>query len=317
MNNTATNKSKIVIIGAGKVGTNVAYTIMMNNLTSEIVLIDVDKERARGEALDMCHGITFFKQLIIRGGDYSDCADADLIIHSAGVGRKPGQTRIDLARTNVAVTREIMNDVMKYAVDPLFVIISNPLDVITYLVQKEYNLPATRVIGTGTMLDTGRFRYLLSNHCDVDVRNVHAYIVGEHGDSSVPVWSRATIASKPFDEFCEDCPRRCHMINRQKIYEQTRDAGADIIKAKGATSYGISLATARLAGALMGDERSILTVSSTINGNYGIEDVALSLPCVINRDGIARYHDLRMNSLEIAMLRESAEKLKAVIKEVL
>ena len=315
--NIASNKSKVVVIGAGKVGSTVAYTIMMNNLTSEIVLVDVDKSRARGEALDISHGIAYFKQLTIREGDYEDCADADVIIISAGIGRQPGQTRIDLARTNVSITRDILSKIMKYASNPLIMLISNPVDVLTYMVQKESGLPATRVIGTGTMLDTGRFRYLLSQHCKVDVRNVHAYIVGEHGDSEVPVWSRASIASKPFDEYCEDCPRRCQKINRQQIFEETRDGGAEIIKAKGATFYGVALAATRLLGAIMGDENSVLTLSTSLNGNYGISDVAVSLPCVVNRSGIDRYLDIRMTDDELTQLRLSAEKLKGVIKQVL
>jgi len=316
MMNRATNKSKVVVIGAGKVGATVAYTIMMNNLTSEIVLVDVDRDRARGEALDISHGIAYFKQLTIRDGDYADCADADVIVLTAGIPRQPGQTRLDLARTNVAVTREIVYNVMKHADNPLFVVISNPVDVLTYVVQKESGLPSSRVIGSGTTLDTGRFRYLLSQHCQVDVRNVHAYIIGEHGDSEVPVWSRASIASKPFDEYCEDCPRRCLKINREHIFKQTRDAGAEIIKLKGATFYGVALAATRIVGAIMGDENSVLTVSSVLDGNYGISDVALSLPCIINRDGIDRYLNIRISDEELVKLQESAEKLKAVIRDV-
>ena len=314
--NKATNKSKVVVIGAGKVGATVAYTIMMNKLASEIVLLDVNRNKARGEALDISHGIAYFKQLTIRDGDYADCADADVIVLTAGIPRKPGQTRLDLARTNVAVTREIVSNVMKHADNPLFVVISNPVDVLTYVVQKESGLPSSRVIGSGTTLDTGRFRYLLSQHCQVDVRNVHAYIIGEHGDSEVPVWSRASIASKPFDEYCEDCPRRCLKINREHIFKQTRDAGAEIIKLKGATFYGVALAATRIVGAIMGDENSVLTVSSVLDGNYGISDVALSLPCIINRDGIDRYLNIRISDEELVKLQESAEKLKAVIRDV-
>ena len=314
--NTATNKSKVVVVGAGKVGASVAYTIMMNNLTSEIVLVDVDRGRARGEALDISHGIAYFKQLTIRDGDFEDCADADVIVITAGIPRQQGQTRIDLARTNVGVTRDIVRRIMEYATNPLFVVISNPVDVLTYVVQKESGLPANRVIGSGTTLDTGRFRYLLSQHCKVDVRNVHAYIIGEHGDSEVPVWSRASIASKPFDEYCEDCPRRCLKINRQQIFEQTRDAGAEIIKLKGATFYGIALAATRIVGAIMGDENSVLTVSSVLDGNYGISDVALSLPCIVNRNGIDRYLNIRMSDEELMQLGESADKLKSVLDEV-
>jgi len=308
------NNSKIVVIGAGRVGATVAYTVMLNNLASEIVLIDADRDRARGEALDISHGIAFFKQVVVRDGDYSDCADADIIIVCAGAARKEGQTRIDLARTNVAIARGISSKIMEHAKNPLIIVISNPVDILTYVFQKSTGLPPGRVIGSGTTLDTGRLRYLLSQHCDIDVRNVHAYIIGEHGDSEVPVWSRASIASKPFDEYCEDCPRACGSINRRKLFEETRDGGAEIIRLKGSTYFGVAQAAARIADAVMGNKNSVLTVSSVLNGNYGIYDVALSLPCVINYDGISRYLDIRINEQEEKLLKESAEKLREVIR---
>lgn len=315
--NTKAINSKIVVIGAGKVGSIVAYTLMMNNHLSEIVLIDIDKNRASGEALDISHGIAYLRQVIIRDGDYEDCADADMIIITAGIGRQPGQTRIDLARTNVGVVRSIMEGVMKHAVDPLLLVISNPVDVLTYMIQKETGLPVSRVFGSGTMLDIGRFLYLLSDHCKVDVRNVHAYIIGEHGDSGLPLWSHTSLASKPFDEFCETCNHPCGGVNRQKMFETTRDAGAEIIKKKGATFYGIALAASRIAAAVMGDENAVLTLSSVLSGQYGISDVALSLPCIVNRGGIDRYLNLHISEEEQRLLEVSAEKLKSVIKEVL
>jgi L-lactate dehydrogenase len=312
-----TNNSKIVVVGAGKVGSTTAYTLMMSHLASEIVLIDVNKDRARGEALDISHGIAYLWQTTVREGDFEDCADADIIIITAGIGRQPGQTRLDLARTNVGVVRTIMEGVMKYAVNPLLFIISNPVDVLTYMVQKETGLPASRVIGSGTMLDTGRFRYLLSDHCKVDVRNVHAYIVGEHGDSELPLWSHASLASKPFEEFCETCGHPCGGVNRQKMFEATRDAGIEIIKKKGATFYGVSLAAARVVSAVMGDENAVLTLSSVLNGQYGLSDVAISLPCIVNSSGIDRFLDLHISDEEQKLLEASAEKLKIVFKEVL
>ncbi len=315
--NTRAINSKIAVIGSGKVGSAVAFTLMMSDLSSEIVLIDVDKERASGEALDISHGIAYFKQIIVRDGDYKDCADADVIIITAGIGRQPGQTRIDLARANVGIVRTILEGVMKHAVDPLLLVISNPVDVLTYMIQKETGLSASRVIGSGTMLDTGRFRYLLSDHCKVDVRNVHAYIIGEHGDSELPLWSHASLASKPFEEFCEACKHPCGGMNRHKMFESTRDAGIEIIKKKGATFYGIALAAARIAAAVMGDENAVLTLSSVLDGQYGISDVALSLPCTVNRKGIGWYLDLHINKEEQKLLEASADKLKSVIKEVL
>ncbi len=312
-----TLNSKIVVVGAGKVGSTVAYTLMMSRLASEIVLIDVNKDRARGEALDISHGIAYLWQITVREGDYEDCADADLVIVTAGVGRQPGQTRLDLARTNVGVVRAIIEGVMKYASDPLLLIISNPVDVLTYMAQKETGLPASRVIGSGTMLDTGRFRYLLSDHCKVDVRSVHAFIVGEHGDSELPLWSHASLASKPFQEYCDTCDHPCGGVNRRQMFEDTRDAGIEIIKKKGATFYGVSLAAARIVSAVTGDENAVLTLSSVLNGQYSLSDVALSLPCILNRGGIDRFLDLRISDEEQKLLEASAEKLRSVIKEVL
>lgn len=308
--------NRIVIIGAGLVGSTLAYTIMMNHQTSEIVLVDVNNEKASGEALDMNHGIAFFRQIVIRAGDFSDCAQADVIVIAAGIGRKPGQTRLDLAKTNVAIVREISAKIMQYAANPLILVISNPVDVLTYVIRKETGLPANRVFGSGTTLDTGRFRYLLGRHCNVDVRNVHAYIIGEHGDSELPVWSRANIAGKPFDEYCDDCPRKCQNVNRQAIFEQTRTAGSEIIAKKGATYYGIALAASRILGAITGNEQAVLTVSSCMDGQYGLHDVALSLPSVINKDGIDRIVNLFLNDEETALLHHSADKLREVLKEV-
>lgn len=308
--------SKVVVIGAGSVGSTVAYTLMWNTSASEIVLIDVNNDKAVGEALDMNHGLSFHKQLTIRGGDYSDCADAGLIIVTAGLGRKPGQSRIDLAKNNVAVARDIAQNIMKHATNPLILVISNPVDILTYVIQKETGLPPHRVIGSGTILDTSRFRFLLSQHCDIDVRNVHAFIIGEHGDSEVPVWSSANIGGKPFAEMCDDCPRKCQKVNREHIYEKVKGAGAEIIAKKGATFYGVSMGAARIANAIMGDENSVLTVSSSLYGEYGLSGVALSLPYVINRNGIDRVVKLNLTDEERAALAVSAQKLKDVLAEL-
>jgi L-lactate dehydrogenase len=313
---TLSSQRKAVIIGAGNVGSTIAYTIMMNQIATEIVLIDVNREKASGEALDMNHGIAYFKQLVIREGDYSDCKNADVIIITAGIGRKPGQTRIDLAKTNVAIIKEITHNIMEYAENPILLVVSNPVDVLTYVVQKESGLPASRVFGSGTTLDSGRFRYLISRHCQVDVRNVHAYIIGEHGDSEVPVWSRANIAGKPFSEFCDDCPKKCKSVNREVIFENTKNAGAEIISKKGATYYGIAMAVTRIVSAIMGNEFAVLTVSSVVPNKYGVKDVALSLPSVINKNGIDRIINLCLDEKETAQIIESGDKLRTVIEEV-
>jgi L-lactate dehydrogenase len=315
MNKTSL-KGKIVIIGAGNVGSTVAYTILMNNLVSEIVIIDVNKEKAQGEALDMNHGIAYFKQISIRSGEYSECEDADIIIITAGIARRSGQTRNELAKINVSIAKDITKNIMTYAKNPIILVISNPVDILTYVIQKESGLPSSRVIGSGTTLDTARLRYLLSVHCDIDVRNVHAYIIGEHGDSEVAVWSRANIAGKPFNEFCDDCPKKCHSVNRQKILENTITSGAEIIKLKGATFYGIGMAATRIVAAIINDEKAVLTVSSVLSGEYKVRDVALSLPCVVDSEGIERYINIRMSDKEILDFQQSSEKIKQAIKEI-
>lgn len=313
----STKSGRIVVIGAGNVGATIAYTILMHNLTSEIVLIDVNADKAAGEALDMNHGLAYFKQVSIRSGNYSDCKDADVIIVTAGIARRPGQTRLELAKINVSIGREIAKNIMKHAVDPIILVVSNPVDIMTYIIQKETGLSPSRVFGSGTTLDTSRFRYLLSNHCKIDVRNVHAYIIGEHGDSEVPVWSRANIAGKPFGDFCEDCDRKCQDVNKNLIFEQTKNGGAETIRLKGATFYGIAMTVAKIVSCIVNDEHAVLTVSTVLEGQYGISGVALSLPCVIYSQGVERYINIGIDEQEQALLVESAETLKESIKEVL
>ena len=313
----STSKGKIVIIGAGLVGASVAYTIMMNHVSSEIVLIDINKDKARGEALDMNHGMAYFQQINIHDGDFSECRDANIIIISSGIGRKPGQTRTDLAKANVVIAKDVTKNIMQYATNPIILVISNPVDILTYIIQKESGLPANRVIGSGTTLDTGRFRYLLGKHCHVDVRNVHAYIIGEHGDTEVPLWSRANIAGKLFVEYCDECDKKCHNVNRDLIFDQTKNSGAEIIEKKGATYYGVAMAATRIAAAIINDEDAVLTVSSSLSGEYGLSDVALSLPCVINKDGIDRVIFLHPSEDEVSKLNASAEAIKAVLAQYL
>lgn len=309
-------KSKLVIIGAGNVGTSIAYTAMLSSLAAEIVLIDANANKARGESLDMNHGIAYHKQITIRDGDYSDCADASIIIITAGVNRKPGQTRLDLARINVSIAKDIAYNIMKHATNPLLLVVANPVDILTYVFKKETGLDKGRVIGTGTTLDTARFRYLISSHCNVDVKNVHGYILGEHGDSSVPIWSRTNIAGKPFDVYCDDCDVHCQNLNREKIFLDTQSSGAEIISLKGATYYGIAMATGRIISAILGNEFSVLPVSSVIEGVYGINDVALSMPSILCYEGIDRIFNIHLSEKEEQLLVLSAQKLKEVIKEV-
>ena len=308
--------SKVVVIGAGNVGATVAYTIMLSGAVSEIVFVDVMGAKASGEALDMNHGIAFFKQMSLRAGGYDECADADVVIITAGIGRKPGQTRIDLAKVNIGVVRDIAKNIMAVTKNPLILVISNPVDILTYIVQKETGLPPGRVFGSGTTLDTGRFRYLLSEKCKIDVRNIHAYIIGEHGDSEVPVWSRTFIGCQPFADVMTDLENAGTPIDKDEIFEKTKTAGAEIIAKKGATYYGIGMAASRIVSAIIGNEYTMLSVTSVVNGEYGISDIALSLPCVICSDGIDRIVDIGISAEEQKLLEISAQKLKDVLTEV-
>lgn len=312
------NTKKLAIIGAGTVGTSIAYSVMLSEMVSEIVLIDINKNKALGEAADMNHGLSFVKQMNIRAGEYEDLKDADVVVITAGVNRKPGQTRLDLARINISIVKDITDNIVKYAPNAIVLVVSNPVDILTYAVQKFSGFPKNQVFGSGTALDTGRFRYLISECCKVDVTNVHSYIIGEHGDSEVPVWSTANIAGKKFEDFYKmycngDCT--CEM---QKIENEVKTAGAKIIELKKVTNYGIALSVRRILKAIYGNENSIIPVSSVMDGSeYGISDVALSLPSVINSNGIDRIFHIDLNETEMQKLKESEQKLKEVLNQVL
>ncbi len=301
------SKGKVAIIGSGLVGSSAAFALAMSGLASEIVLIDVNRERAFGEAMDLNHGIAFMGQMSISSGDYSDIAGADIIIITAGAARKPGETRLDLAKKNVGIVKSFLPDVMKYYTGGVLLVVSNPVDVITYIVQKETGLPVGKVVGSGTVLDSARFRYLIGEAFEVDVKNVHGYIIGEHGDSEVAAWSATHIAGKKIDD---------SKIDKNQILENVRTAGAQIIKTKGATHYGIAVSVVRICEAILKDQNSIITVGSVIQGNYGINDVALALPSVVNIEGIKSIYDLPLTEEEVSDLRISAEKIKEVLKAV-
>lgn len=312
-----TGKSKIVVVGAGNVGEAIAYTIMMNKQSADIVLVDVNRGRAKGSALDINHGLAFSKQIRVREGGYEECADAQIIIITAGIARKPGQTRLDLTKTNIGIARDITRNIMKYATEPLILVVSNPVDVLTYVIQKESGLSPERVIGSGTALDTARFRYLISQKCNVDIRDVSAYILGEHGDSQVPVWSKVSIAGQELQEFCNEAPEKVN-LDFDVISKNTREAGSEVIALKGATFYGIAMITSRIVDSLIDDENAVLPVSHVLHGEYdGIKDVAISLPCVINKNGIQRIMNIGASFEEEKAIFESAKKLKSILHDVL
>lgn len=308
--------NKIVVIGAGNVGETICYTLMLKVQVSEIVLIDLNEDRAKGVALDISHGTAYYSQVKIRKGGYSECADADIIIVTAGVPRKEGQTRLDLAKTNTGVARAIARSIMEYAKNPIIIVVSNPVDVNTYLIQKETGLPEGRVIGTGTSLDTARFRYLLARHCKVDIRDIQGYILGEHGDSQVPVWSTVNIAGEAVEHFLPSDKEEAEK-KKVEIADKARTAGADVISLKGATFDGIAMSVLRIVESILRDQNTVLPVSHVLEESYGeIAGAPISLPCVVNADGISRVLKVSMTDEEVEAVKHSARVLKQFIADV-
>ncbi len=308
-------RSKVAIIGAGMVGSSFAYALMISGLVSEIVILDVNKDRLEGEVMDLNHGMPFVRPAVIRSGDYPDLKGADLVVITAGVAQKVGETRLELVHRNIAVFREIIPKVAEHAAGAVLLVATNPVDVMTYVTYKLSGFDKRRVIGSGTVLDTARFRYLLSRHCQVDPANVHAYILGEHGDSEVPIWSLANIAGIRFTDYCPVCGRDCGPIKKEEIFDEVKNAAYKVIKGKGATYYGIGLAMVNIAESILRDEHSVLTVSSFMEGEYGLEDLCLSLPSVVARQGVVKKIRLELTPEEEGLLRRSGEVIRGVLSE--
>ncbi|MCX7708745.1 MAG: L-lactate dehydrogenase [Clostridia bacterium] len=303
--------SKVAIIGSGFVGSSAAFAMAHNGLASEVVLIDVNKEKAFGEAMDINHGISYLGQINIHSGDYDEVKDCDVIVITAGANRKPGETRLDLAKKNVAIMKDITTNIMKHYNGGVIVVVSNPVDVLAYMVQKWTGLPKGMVMSSGTNLDSARFRYFISKKLNVDVRNVHGYMIGEHGDSQLPFWSATHVAGKGLEE--------CHLLTEEEkaeIVQEVRQAGATIIKNKGATYYAIAISINRIVESILKDQKTIIPVAVVLDGEYGVSDVALSLPCVVGRNGVERMFDIDMTEEELKGFRASAEAVKAVLNEV-
>jgi len=306
---------KVTIIGTGFVGSTTAYTLMLSGLISELVLIDVNKYKAEGEVMDLNHGMAFVSPVKIYLGDYSDCAGSDIIIISAGASQKPGETRIDLVHKNTAIFKNIISEIIKYNTDCILLVVTNPVDILTYVTYKISGFSKQKVIGSGTVLDTARFKYLLGEHTNVDARDVHAYIIGEHGDTEVPTWSLANIAGISMDDYCAKC-KRCDnaTFTRDEIYQNVKNAAYDIIDRKGSTYYAVALAIRRIVEAIVRDENSVLTVSSYLEGEYGLSGVCLSLPSIVNKNGMQEVLDIPLSDDEYSNLRKSGETLKKVIE---
>lgn len=310
----STHKNKIVVIGAGNVGEAIAYTLMVRVQANDIVLIDVNEDRAKGAALDIAHGTSFFKQVWVRQGGYEECEDAQMIIITAGIARKPGQTRLDLAKINVSIVEDITRKIMEYAKNPLILVVSNPADITTMAVQKVSGLPSERVIGSGTSLDTARFRYLLSKKLQVNIEDINAYIIGEHGDSQVPVYSSANIGGFPLKDFARQVGAT---INEEELAERTKNGGAEIIGLKGATFYGIAMAVSNIVETIMKDDSAIIPVAHVLDESFGPwAGVAISIPCRIGWNGINQTLRIPMDYYEKTKMDASVNLLKEFAKEV-
>ncbi len=311
------NTNKITIIGAGQVGSTVAFALTVRQLASEIVLIDIAKDRAMGEAMDIHQGTPFIGPVYIHAGDYSDAKDSDIVVLTSGVARKPGQSRLDLAQTNVDITKSIIPEITKVAPNALYVIVANPVDILTYQFVKTSGIPVNHIFGSGTMLDTARFRARIAETYKVAQENVHGYVFGEHGDSSFVPWSLANIGSIPVDEYQKAFQNgSLPAFNHDDVEDYIRKSGGIIISAKKCTNYGIGVTTAKLCETLTYDTDSLMTVSSMLDGEYGISDVCLSIPTVIGRNGITSRLVAPLTDAEVASLRHSADCLKDVIKQL-
>jgi len=304
------NSDKVSIIGAGYVGATTAFALMTGGVVSEIALIDVNEKRLAGEVLDLNHGISFVPRVRIRKGTYEDCADSNIVIITAGASQKPGETRMDLLKRNIDVFRQIVPRIVEQNRDCVILVVTNPVDILTYATLKLSGLPDHQVIGSGTVLDSARLKFLLSDHCHVAPQNVHAYIIGEHGDTEVPAWSITNIAGLPIEQFCQQCDRDCAGEEREAIFEEVKNSAYRIIEGKGSTYYAVALAVRRIVEAILRNENSILSVSSLMKGQYGVEDVCLSLPSVVNEKGLSRVLELPLGKKEIEGFRHSAEVLR-------
>jgi L-lactate dehydrogenase len=308
--------NRVALIGTGFVGSSYAFALLNQGITEELVLIDLNKEKAEGDAMDLNHGLPFApSRTKIWFGDYQDCSQADIVVITAGANQKPGETRLDLVEKNTKIFKGIVEEIMASGFDGIFIVATNPVDILSYAVWKFSGLPKERVIGSGTILDTARFRYLLGEYFDVDTRNVHAYIIGEHGDTELPVFSHADIAGTSISEWSrgKDTVKQSDLDD---IFINVRDAAYHIINRKGATYYGIAMGLVRLTKAILGNENSVLTVSAYLDGEYGQKDIYIGVPAVVNRNGIREIVELDLNDEEKEKFTNSAQVLKQTMEPV-
>lgn len=307
------NIKKVAIIGTGFVGSSIAFALLNEEIFSEIVLIDRNKEKAEGEAMDLSHGLPYRSNMNIHVGDYKDIKDAAIVILTAGANQKEGETRLDLIHKNVAIVRSIIEEIKPIKMEGILLVVSNPVDILTHVAYLESGLDKNRVFGSGTVLDTARLKYLISKHLDVDARNVHAVIIGEHGDSELVTWSIANISGVPLNEFCELRGHYNHQEAMEKLYESVRDSAYEIIKRKGATYYGVAISVAHIANCIVNNTHTMLPVSTELDGEYGIKGIALSVPSIVGNKGIEKVLEIKLSKSEQDQLEKSAKLIKEIV----
>lgn len=311
--------SKITIIGAGSVGATIAYTLSMEDYVSEIVMIDINKKKVQGEAMDIIQGASFRNPISVIAGEYEDAKDSDIVIITSGIARKPGQSRIELTQTNVNIIKDIAPQIVSVAPNALYIIVSNPVDIMTYVFTKISGLPEKQIIGSGTLLDTARLRYALSEHYSIGQKNIHAYVMGEHGDSSFIPWSIAQISGAKVDEYADlmtPYGMTFNPLDKDAMTEYVHKSGGMIIENKGATFYAVSISVCKLCSLLLSSSESITTVSTILHGEYGIDDVCLSIPVLVGPEGVKAKVPVPLTNEEVEKLRNSAKVLKDVISNI-
>jgi L-lactate dehydrogenase len=307
---------KVGLIGTGMVGASFAYSLMQRGVADELVLIDTDRARAEGEMMDLNHGLSFVRQMRIIAGDYADLADADVIVISAGIGQRPGQTRLELLQTNADIFHKIVPQITAVNQEGIIVVATNPVDILTYISAQIVGLEHTRVLGSGTVLDTARLRYLLSQHYGIDSRSVHAYVVGEHGDSELALWSLANIAGVRLPDFVGCNGQGYDEAALDRIFDLTRNAAYEIIQRKKATYYAIGLGLLSIVEAILRDQHTVMTVSSPLSGEYGVSDISISMPTIVGRRGAEKVLDLPLSEAELEAFQASAQTLKERLSQL-
>jgi L-lactate dehydrogenase len=316
MRDEKNSTKKVGLVGTGLVGSSFAYALMIRGLANELVLVDANTQKAEGEMMDLNHGLSFAKPMRITTGTYQDLTDAHVVVVAAGAAQKPGESRLDLLARNAAIFSTIVPKIVQHNPHGIILIATNPVDILTHISLSESGLPPSKVIGSGTILDTSRFRFMLGQHYGVDTRSVHGYIVGEHGDSEIPLWSLANIGGVRLQEFASLGNKTYDQAEMDRLFAAVRDAAFEIIRRKGATYYAIGLGLVSIVEAILGDHRTVLSVSTLMTGQYGVKDICLSLPCVVGENGIEEVLTLTLSPEETNGFRASAEKLRATLQSL-